>query len=111
MTRWMRRPTTFGSVEEALADTVENYRKALWRRNPGYVEIWCEKDALAGVIHPVTDEFACDLDASPPDELRELVTKTIERHLPQYELAQMKLIEQEERETWLTVIGNWNPGG
>src|ERR1043166_149022 len=29
-TRWMRKPTTYGSVTEALRDTARLYRKALW---------------------------------------------------------------------------------
>ena len=52
LTRWMRQPTTFDSVEEALQETARLYRKALWRDADVYVEIWCEKDALAGVIYP-----------------------------------------------------------
>jgi hypothetical protein len=54
LTRWMRKPTTFDSIEEALQETARFYRKALWRDADCYVEIWCEKDALAGVIYPVT---------------------------------------------------------
>ena len=56
-TRWMRKPRTFGGPEEALRRTVETYRKALWRDADAYVEIWLEKDALAGVVYGVTDEF------------------------------------------------------
>jgi len=54
LTRWMHKPTTYNSVQEALQDTARLYRKALWRDVEVYVEIWCEKDALAGVIFPVT---------------------------------------------------------
>jgi hypothetical protein len=54
LTRWMRKPTTFGGVEEALQETAQLYRKALWRDANAYVEVWCEKDALAGVLLPVT---------------------------------------------------------
>jgi hypothetical protein len=54
LTRWMRKPATFDSVEKALQETARLYRKALWRDADVYVEIWCEKDALAGVIYSVT---------------------------------------------------------
>ena len=54
LTRWMRKPTTFDSVEDALQATARLYRKALWHDAENYIEIWCEKDALAGVIFPVT---------------------------------------------------------
>jgi hypothetical protein len=53
-TRWQRRPTTFNSVEEALRDTAKFYRKSLWTDANAYVEVWLEKDALAGVVYPVT---------------------------------------------------------
>ncbi len=56
-TRWQRRPTTWGGISEALEDTAGTYRKALWRDLDCYVEIWLEKDALSGVILPVTKKF------------------------------------------------------
>ena len=56
-TRWQRRPVTFDSIEEALANTAAVYRKALWRDAGSYVEIWLEKDALSGAILQITDKF------------------------------------------------------
>src|SRR6516164_8805657 len=57
LTRWMRKPSTYDGVEAALQETARFYRKALWADSDAYVEIWCEKDALAGVIYPVTAEY------------------------------------------------------
>ena len=56
-TRWQRKPNTFYSVKEALEETARLYRKALWADAKAYVEIWLEKDALSGVIYPVTSQF------------------------------------------------------
>jgi len=56
-TRWMRKPRTFNSVEDALRETAETYRKALWRDFMIELEIWLEKNALAGVIYPVTELY------------------------------------------------------
>src|SRR5262249_13219811 len=53
-TRWQRKPRTFDSIESALEETARFYRKSLWTGADCYVEIWLEKDALAGVIYPVT---------------------------------------------------------
>ncbi len=53
-TRWQRRPRTFDGVSEALVETARLYRKSLWRDADCYVEFWLEKDALSGVIEPVT---------------------------------------------------------
>jgi hypothetical protein len=56
-TRWMRKPRTFDSLAHALADTAQFYRRSLWQRADTYLEVWIEKDALAGTIFPVTSEF------------------------------------------------------
>ena len=56
-TRWQRKPDTFVDVHEALRETARLYRKALWSDVPAYVEIWLEKDALSGVVYPITDMY------------------------------------------------------
>lgn len=49
-----RKPPSHDSLTDALEDTAQLYRRALWRNQNDYVEIWLEKDALAGVLYPVT---------------------------------------------------------
>ena len=49
-TRWMRKPRTFSSLEDALRSTAQHYRRNVWDDLDDYVEIWLEKDALAGVL-------------------------------------------------------------
>lgn len=56
-TRWMRKPHSHNGIKAALRDTAAHYRKALWNDADAYVEIWLEKDALAGVIYPVTSLY------------------------------------------------------
>jgi hypothetical protein len=56
-TRWMRKPTTFKGPEHALLRTAKFYRKSLWDEAGAYVEVWLEKDALAGVVVDVTSEY------------------------------------------------------
>ena len=55
-TRWQRKPRTFDSVEDALRNTAGSTARALDEAD-AYVEIWLEKDALAGVVYPVTSMF------------------------------------------------------
>lgn len=204
-TRWQRRPRTFDSWEDALAHTARTYRRSLWQDADADVEIWIEKDALAGVLIPVTAEydvslmvsrgftsetfayeavaayegsdrplivyalydfdrsgqdaarslreklarfgaerdvevrfqllgldarqvwqwrlptrphkrtsaadkrwphtFACELDAIPPDDLRDMVREAIELHLPPDQLAHLKSVEAMERQAALHFIG------
>jgi hypothetical protein len=56
-TRWQRKPLTFDSVQDALDNTARFYRKNLWADTNCYVEVWLEKDALTGVIYPITSEY------------------------------------------------------
>jgi hypothetical protein len=56
-TRWQRKPTTFRDPADAIRDTAQFYRKSLWADANQHVEIWLEKDALAGVIMPITSLY------------------------------------------------------
>jgi hypothetical protein len=208
-TRWMRKPRSYNSVEDALLHTARTYRRNLWRDAESYIEIWVEKDALAGVVYPVTSEydvplmvargfssetfayeavaarnddardyhvyylgdfdrwgldaarsleeklrrfadelpkcickvvfhhiaiteeqiksfqlptrppkrnsaadkawphnFACELDAIPPDELRGLVRWCIERHLPRHQLEIARVAEESERQLARRLVSN-----
>jgi hypothetical protein len=53
-TRWMIKPTTYDSMQEALQNTAATYRRALWSKSNCYVEIWLEKQALAGIVNQIT---------------------------------------------------------
>ena len=54
-TRWMRKPATFVGIDSCLNNTARCYRRDLWAAALVYVEIWCEKDALAGVLIEETE--------------------------------------------------------
>lgn len=56
-TRWQRKPETWDSKEDALRVTVRTYRRNLWRSQGLRVEVWLEKDALAGVVGRATDKW------------------------------------------------------
>jgi hypothetical protein len=56
-TRWMRKPTTFGSLNHAVGNIISTYRRALWDNQDAYIEVWIEKEALAGVVVDVTAEW------------------------------------------------------
>lgn len=56
-TRWMRKPRSHAGLQELLAETAQLYRRDLWRNSDCYVEVWLEKDALAGVVYEATAEF------------------------------------------------------
>jgi len=53
----MRKPNTYSSVEYALRSTRNFYRRPVWNDLDQYIEVWCEKDALAGVLYPITEQY------------------------------------------------------
>ena len=60
-TRWHIKATVFDSITDALTRTRDAYRRDLWATQSSYVEVWVEKDAIAGVIDDVTDSFGVPL--------------------------------------------------
>jgi hypothetical protein len=56
-TRWMRKPRTYDSLRGMLELTKETYRRAVWSNQAAYVEVWLEKDALAGVLYQETEQW------------------------------------------------------
>jgi hypothetical protein len=56
-TRSQRKPATFDGPEHALKSVARLYRKALWTEANLYCEVWLEKDALSGVLMPVTSLY------------------------------------------------------
>lgn len=49
-TRWYYGNTGFSSIEAALKNTRDTYRRNLWASQNAFVEIWTEKDAIASIL-------------------------------------------------------------
>jgi hypothetical protein len=61
-TRWRHGYRRYNSLAEGQADFAQSYRRNYWRDSPVHVEVWIEKDALAGTIFPtVVEEWGLDL--------------------------------------------------
>lgn len=54
-------PRTFSNVQAALDNTARMYRRDLWADQGVHVEVWSEKDAIRGVVYPVTAEYGVPL--------------------------------------------------
>ena len=56
-TRWMHKQSSYDGLAAFIERHQRAYRRDLWAEAEDYVEVWVEKEALAGVIYDVTDEF------------------------------------------------------
>jgi hypothetical protein len=98
-TRWMRKPRSHGSLQDALNATRDSYRRALWNDQNSYVEIWCEKDALAGVLYQETARWDVPL----------MVARGFSSKTFLHESA--KLIEEQRKPAWLYHFGDYDASG
>lgn len=57
LSRVRRKVTQFEGMHDLLERSLEFYRRNYWSYQPVNVEIWCEKEALLGVIAPICDEY------------------------------------------------------
>ena len=98
-TRWMRKPTTYSSLKDMLEREREFYRRALWDAQDCYVEVWLEKDALAGVLVEITDQWDVPL----------MVT----RGYPSisYLHSAASVIVEKQKPTFLYYFGDYDPSG
>ena len=98
-TRWIRKPRTFDSVEDALTATAQAYRRAVWRDLPVNIEVWCEKDALAGVL----------VDETAPYDVPLMVARGFSSESYLFNVAEE--IVAAKRPTWIYYFGDHDPSG
>lgn len=98
-TRWMRKPRTYDSLKSMLTLTQDTYRRALWNDQDAYVEVWCEKDALAGVL----------LDSTSPWDVPLMVTRGFSSLSYLYDAAQV--LKEKDKPCHLYYFGDHDPSG
>lgn len=98
-TRWMRKPTSYTGLRAMLEDTATFYRRDLWANQDAYVEVWLEKDALAGVVYEVTEEFDVPL----------MVTRGYSSLSFLHSAAEA--IAAQQKPAYLYYFGDWDPSG
>jgi hypothetical protein len=98
-TRWMRKPNTYKGLAHFLNHTARFYRRDLWVNAGRYVEIWCEKDALAGVIMKETEPYDVPLMVS-----RGFSSDT-------YLQSAAEAIEAEDKPAYIYQFGDHDPSG
>jgi len=107
-TRWMRKPRTYSSLEDALDRTANFYRRALWDDQDVYVEVWLEKDALSGVLYEITERWDVPLMVtrgypslsflySAADNIREIGKPTFIYYLGDYDPSGVNIPQVVER--------------
>ena len=98
-TRWMRRPSSHGSMADILHSAAATYTRSLWQDADAYVEVWLEKDALSGVFYDVTGELQVPL----------MVTRGYPSLTFLHDSAQT--IKRQNKPTHIYYFGDYDPSG
>jgi len=98
-TRWMRKPDSYTGLQAYLEAGQEAYRRALWANQNAYVELWCEKAALAGVLYDVTARWDVPL----------MVTRGYPSESFVYEAAEA--LKDQDKPVFLYYFGDHDPSG
>jgi len=60
-TRVSDKPSSWSGLADYAEAVAESYRKDLWERQEDYIEVFVEKDAMSGIIRPVTRQYDIQL--------------------------------------------------
>lgn len=97
--RQPRKASEWDDIQDLVESALYSYRLDRWAGQEQYVELWVEKDALAGVLLPLANEFHVTL----------MVNKGYSSLSAMYEAA--KRILKNEKDTTIFYLGDHDPSG
>jgi hypothetical protein len=56
-TRSVYKQTSYESIDDAIEELLESYRKDRWEDSEYYVEVWVEKRTLVNLLYPITNRY------------------------------------------------------
>lgn len=97
--RTVWRKARFGDLQSYAEHVASNYAKDYWLESPVNVEVWCEKDAMQGVIYPVCLDFGLSLYVSKGQSSASYL----------YEAAEA--IREDGRPAVIYILSDFDPAG
>lgn len=94
------RPSEWANIPELIDSALAAYRLPRWAGQRAYVELWVEKQALAGVLEPLAREFHVTL----------MVNKGYSSQSAMWESAN-RYLARDARESILLYLGDHDPSG
>lgn len=96
-----KRPNEFSDLNQLVDAAVAAYRLPRWDGQEHYVELWVEKDALAGVLAPIATEYHITL----------MVNRGYSSQSAMYESAKRFIDKADGRTAHLLYLGDHDPSG
>jgi hypothetical protein len=101
-TRLMRKPSSWSSLDQMLDSAARSYRRALWDDQDDEVIVLSEKDAITGVVYPVTARYDVELGivrGYSSETFTHSVAETVEEN------------NERDKTTWIYQLGDHDPSG
>ncbi len=102
--RQPKRASEFNNLEELVQAALRSYRLPRWKGQAAYVELWVEKDALAGVLWPIAHEYHVVLMVNRGYSSQSAMYESAERFKESFE-------DDGDRELVLLYLGDHDPSG
>jgi len=100
--RQVDKPSSYLDLADFMDTVKQAYRKDKWQNQDAYIEIWTEKDALRGVITPVTYAFDVNLLIVRGQVSRTAIYESYERFVEKID---------EGKDCYLYYFGDFDPSG
>ena len=98
--RQPRMPPEYADLGDLIEAALYSYRLPRWEGQEYYVELWVEKDALAGVLAPIAREFHVTM----------MVNRGYSSQSAMYESAN-RFTDHEDQQPVLLYLGDHDPSG
>ncbi|MDH3517216.1 MAG: hypothetical protein OEM44_10470 [Nitrosopumilus sp.] len=93
-------PSEFENISHLVKAAISSYRRDRWENQEYYVEVWVEKDALSGVLEPVTRKYHIHL----------LVNRGYSSTSALHESV-LRIKQQQDKECVILYLGDHDPSG
>ena len=94
--------TEWSSPEDIMGAVLSGYTLPRWDSQDNYVELWCEKDALAGVLRPIADQNHVTLMVNRGYSSQSAMKDAAERFISPYD---------DGKDCTILYIGDLDPSG
>lgn len=102
-----RKPAQFESIQQLVDVAIDSYRLNRWREQKWYVELWVEKDALAGVLEPLASEYHVTLMVNRGYSSQSAMYDSANR----FRQGQRDVASSQPRPAALLYLGDHDPSG
>lgn len=100
--RGPRKHAEWDNIKDLVESACNSYRLSRWSDQRYYIELWTEKDAIAGILKPMTDKYHITL----------CVNRGYSSATAMYDAAKrMIAAEREGKEVVLLYLGDHDPSG